>query len=238
MQGAGGGQKVVVRVLGANARLNGVAVDREFALCKGQLFTAGYPELPLHQVLPGDGFRNRMLHLQAGVHLHEEKRHAAIGFLLHDEFHRASANVVHRARRRHRRRAHLLAEGFSHARRRRFFQDFLVATLHGTIALKQVDVVAVGIAKHLYLNVAGPLHVLFDQHGIITKAVDRLALATGQRGGKVFGLVDGSHPLATAPSAGFDEHGVANAVGFTLQQSGVLVRPVVARHQRYAGLFH
>ena len=38
------------------------------AVCGGQ---SSHPDLPLYEVRRGDQLRDRMLHLQAGVHLHE-----------------------------------------------------------------------------------------------------------------------------------------------------------------------
>ena len=141
-----------------------MAGDRELVLAQGQRLATGHTQLPLHQVLPGDGLGDRMLHLQAGVHLHKEKGHGAIGLLLHDELHRPRAHIVHGTGRRHRRLAHRLAKLGRHARRGRFFQHFLVAPLHRAVALKQVHAVALGVAKHLNLDVARALHILFNQH--------------------------------------------------------------------------
>ena len=73
------------------------------------------------------------------------------------------------------------------------------------------------ITKNLNLDVARALHVLFDQHGVIAKAVDGFAFATGQRSGKVLGLVDRTHTFATATRTGLDQDGIANAVGLALQ---------------------
>jgi hypothetical protein len=125
-----------------------------------------------------------------------------------------------------------------HAGRGRFFQHLLVAALHRAVALEQVHAVAMRVAKHLDFDVAGALHIFFNQHGIIAKAVDGLALATGQGGGKVFALVHRAHALAATARAGLDEHGVADAVGLALQQGRVLVGTVVAGHQGHARLFH
>jgi hypothetical protein len=62
----------------------------------------------------------------------------------------------------------------------------LVAALQLAIAFEQMNDVAVGVAKHLNLDVAWALHVFFDQHGIAAKAVDGFTLARCQRCGKVF----------------------------------------------------
>ena len=94
------------------------------------------------------------------------------------------------------------------------------------------------VTKHLDLNVAWALHVLFDQHRIAAKAVDGFTFARCQRCGKVFRLFDHAHALATTTSAGFDEGGVTDAVGFALQQGRILVSTVVTGHQRHTRFLH
>ena len=216
-------------------------LNAQLVLTQRQRLATGHTQLPLHQVEPGDGFGHRMLHLQAGVHLHEIKLHGlglVVARLLDDELHRARTHIVHRLGRRHCRCAHLRAQGLGHARRRGFFQHFLVTTLHRTIALEQVDAVAVRVAKHLDLDVARALHIFFNQHRVAAKAVHGLALATGQGVGKICRLLHRPHALAAAACAGLDQHGVANAIGLALQQGRVLVGPVVAGHQGHTGFFH
>ena len=235
---AGGGQEVVVRRFGANARLDRVAVDAQVLLPERQRLATGHPQLPLHQVQAGDRFGDGVFDLQACVHLHEEETHAAFGRLFDDELHRARAHVVHRLGRRHGGRAHLRAQLGRHARSGRFFQHLLVAALHRAVALEQVDAVALGVAEHLDLDVARALHVFFDQHGVAAEAVARLALATRERGGEVPGFLDHAHALAATTGTGLDERGVADAVGLALQQGRFLVAAVVTRHQRHAGLLH
>ena len=158
--------------------------------------------------------------------------------LLHDELHRAGAHVVHRAGGFHGGLAHLGAQCGRHAGRGRFFQHLLMAALHRAVALEQIHIVAVGVAKDLYFDMARALHVFFNQHCVIAKAVDRLALARCQRVGKVFCLVDRAHALTATACAGLDEHRVTDAVCLALQQGRVLVCSVVAGHQRHAGFFH
>ena len=47
--------------------------DCELVLAAGQGLAGGDAELPLDQVLAGDHLGDRVLDLQAGVHLHEEE---------------------------------------------------------------------------------------------------------------------------------------------------------------------
>lgn len=53
---AGGGHEVVLRVLGVDAGLEGVADDLELILQLGQACTARHLDLPLHQVRAADEF--------------------------------------------------------------------------------------------------------------------------------------------------------------------------------------
>ena len=61
--------------------------------------------------------------------------------------------------------------------RRRFFDNLLVAALHGTVAFVHVDVVAQFVAKDLHLNVAWMHDVLLHDHMVIVKALHGLALS-------------------------------------------------------------
>ena len=161
-----------------------------------------------------------MLDLQARIHFHEKEPHGlrlVVAALLDDEFHRPRAHVAHSPRGSNRRCTHLRAQGFCQARGGCFFQHLLVAALHRAIALEQVQVIAMAVAKNLYLDMARALHIFFNQHRAVAKAAHRLALATRQRSGKVARALDDTHTLAAAARAGLDQDGIADAVGLALQ---------------------
>ena len=101
-----------------------------------------------------------------------------------------------------------------------------------------MDDVAVAVAKHLNFNMPRTLHVFFYQHRVVAETVFGLTLARRQGLVKVLGSVDDAHALAAAARAGFNQHRKTDALGFTGQQSGVLVCAVVARHQGHTGFFH
>jgi hypothetical protein len=159
-----------------------MAMDPQLVLRQRQRLAGGHAQLPLHQVLAGDGLGHGVLHLQPGVHLHEEEVHRAVLALLDDELHRARTHVFHGPRRRHGGQAHLGAHLRAQTGRRRLFQHLLVAALHRAVALEQVDVVALRVAEHLDFDVARALHVLLDQHRLVAEAVLGLALAARQGG--------------------------------------------------------
>ena len=167
-----------------------MALNAQIGLLQRQRLARCHAQLPFHQIQPRDGLRYGMLHLQACVHLHEVELHffrlLVAARLLHDEFHRASTGVVHRPRCIHSRFAHRLSHRLRQTRCRRFFQHLLMPPLHRAIALKQIHIVAMRIAKHLNLNMAGFLHVFFNQHCIVAKTVDGFAFAGSQRRRKIF----------------------------------------------------
>ena len=87
-------QKIALGILGVDARLDGVPVEFERILRERQRLARGDAELPLDQVEPGDHFGDRMLDLQARIHLHEVERAVAVD----DELDRAGTDVADRLR--------------------------------------------------------------------------------------------------------------------------------------------
>ena len=239
---ARGRQEILVWIFGTDARLNRMALYAQISLCYRQSLARRHSQLPFDQIMPRDGLGHWMLHLQTGVHLHEVELHllrvCVATRLLYDEFNRTCSHIVHSTRRFNGCLAHAGTQLGRHTRCRCFFQHLLVSTLDGAVSLKQVHIVALGVTKHLNLNMAWALHVFLNQYGVVTKAVDGFALARCQRRCKVLGLVHRTHALATATRTGLDQHGVTYVVGLALQQRWVLIRSVVARHQWHAGFFH
>ncbi len=80
-----------------------------------------------------------MLHLQAGIHLHEVELLA----LVDQELDGARAHIADRARRRDGGLRHCCAHLVAQTRRRRFLDDFLMPALHRAIAIEQTDDAAV-----------------------------------------------------------------------------------------------
>ena len=113
-------------------------------LPESEFFTGGDAYLLLHQVDTGNHFCHRMFDLNTGVHFDEIK---LTGFI--KKFKGACTAIAN------------LATGFSaaitnflyqlawNARRRRFFDNFLVSALHRAIALAQPDCVFEFIGKYL-----------------------------------------------------------------------------------------
>ena len=64
--------------------------ERYLGLLHGQGLAIGHKNLPFHQIKAGDHFGNRVLYLQARVHLHEVEVTAGV----QKKLHRACAHVV------------------------------------------------------------------------------------------------------------------------------------------------
>ena len=141
---ARGGHERLVRVLGVDTALDGVAADLHVALGVRQLLARGDADLRPHQVDAGDQFGHRMLDLDAGVHLDEVELAVLV-----QELQRARAAVADRAHASTQRSPMSLRWRARDAGRGRFLDHLLVAPLHGAVALAQVDDVALAIGQHL-----------------------------------------------------------------------------------------
>src|SRR5215467_16182499 len=93
-----------------------------------------------------------------------------MSILIGDEFDGSRAGIAHGARRRDSGLAHLSAPCLGHARCRRFLEHFLVAALHGAVALEQIYAMAMVVGEHLNLDMAGPEHIFFYQNPIVAEA--------------------------------------------------------------------
>ena len=82
-------------MLGVDAALDGMAVERDVLLREGQRRAGGDADLLVHEVDPGDHLGDRMLDLDAGVHLDEVEFAVLV-----QELHRSRADIaqfLHRA---------------------------------------------------------------------------------------------------------------------------------------------
>ena len=143
----------------------------------------GDADLPLDEVEAGDQFGDRVLDLQAGVHLHEEELVGRVGG--DDELDGAGAGVVDAARGVARGGADAGAGLGIQQRRRRLLDDLLVAALQAALTLAEVDHAAVRIGENLHLDVPGTLDEPLEEQRVVAERRGRLAPGRGQRVGQV-----------------------------------------------------
>ena len=164
-----------------------------------QLLARRDPDLQMHQIESGGQLGDRMFHLQPRIHFQEVE----ILLLVDQEFHRAGIGIVGRLRHFDGHFAHAAAHVGIDNRRRRFFQNFLVAALDRTLALSQPDRVAVFVGQHLHLDVAGIDDRLFDVNFAVAERALRLALRAFQRGPSSGRVCTRRIPLPPPPAAAF-----------------------------------
>src|SRR4029078_12789286 len=75
---AGLRQEIAIRVLGIEPDFESMSVDGELVLGERQFFARGHAQLPFHEIEAGDAFSDRMLALEASIHLHEIERAVSI----------------------------------------------------------------------------------------------------------------------------------------------------------------
>ncbi|MND43741.1 hypothetical protein D3C80_345610 [compost metagenome] len=233
-QAAAGGEEVLVRVFGVQAHFDGVAIQRHLFLGDGQGLATGDADLPGHQVEAGDGFGDRVLHLQAGVHLHEEE----VATLVQQEFHGAGTDVADGLGGAHGGLAHGPAQFRREAGGRRFFHHLLVAALDRAVALVEVQAVAVAVGEHLDFHVARLEDVFLHQHARVAEGGLGFTLGGGQGLGQFAFPFHYFHALAATAGGGLQQHRVADAFGAGAEGFQVLGLAVVAGHQGHAGGFH
>ena len=159
------GQKAARRILGVDARLDGVPKDVDGILRERQGLAGGDAQLPFDQIEAGDHFGDGMLDLQPGVHFHEVKQPA----LVDDEFDRSRADVADRLCRRDRGCAHFVATLARHSGRGCLLENFLVPALHRAVALEQVHAMAVRVGEDLHFDVSRRLEVFFEEYLVVAE---------------------------------------------------------------------
>ena len=110
---------------------------RELLLRPRHRPAGGDLDLRAHQIDARHRLGDRMLDLQAGVHLEEVER-GAVAAPLDQELHGPRVGIACRCGERHGGRAHARTKRRGHRGGRRFFQYFLVAPLNGALPLEEV----------------------------------------------------------------------------------------------------
>ena len=209
---ARGGEEPPVGVLGVEAGLDGVARRREVALGPAQRLAGGDAELLADQVDAGDLLGDGVLDLEAGVDLEEEE---LAGGVVDEELDGSRRPVADAVGQPQCGVAHGAPEGLVGERRRRLLEHLLVPALDRALALAEVDEVAVGVAQHLDLEVAGAGHVALEEHPVVAEGAEGLPLRRRHGLVEVGGGLDEVHALAATAGGRLHEQRVADrlAVG-------------------------
>ena len=151
-----------------------MALDDDIVLREAERGAGGDPDLLAHEVDARHRLGDRMLDLQARVHLDEIEL-----AVLEQEFHRAGAAILELAHRVGRQFADPAALLGVQRGRGGLFQHLLVPALQRTVSLPEMDASAKPVAQHLDLNMAWPAEILLDVDGIVVEG--GLGFGTRQR---------------------------------------------------------
>ena len=126
--------------------------------------------MALHQVHVGDHFGDRVLHLDARIHLDEVE----LAVFVHEELDGSGIDVADFGKRLAENAAYFGPKLRRNLRRRRFFQQLLMAALDGALAFAQADHVAVLVGEHLEFDVPRPLDELLHVEVAVAEGGSRL----------------------------------------------------------------
>src|SRR5437868_786902 len=148
-----------------------MASQPDIRLREPQRLARRHSDLRLDEIKTGHQLRDRVLDLQTRVHL--EKVEVALA--INQELDGASVRVICRLRHAHRHFAHAASHFIVDDWGRRFLNDLLMASLHRTFALSEINRVAALIAKDLDFNMAGTLDKAFEVNLTVAERPLRLA---------------------------------------------------------------
>src|SRR5258706_1599349 len=188
-------------IFGVDAAFDRVTPAHDVALPERELLARRDAKLLLHQVDTRDQLGDRMLDLDARVHLDEvelafleeklERPGAAI-FDLATRFDRALADAREQARR--------------DVRCWRLLDDFLVPPLHRAVPLEQINRVLVLVGEHLDLDVPRIVEVLLHVDRRIAEGGARFRLGEAYCGQQCGFGMHGAHSAPAASARGLDDH--------------------------------
>ena len=206
---AGRGHEAVIRILGIDAALDGVAAQLDVFLLEGQRLTLSDTDLEMNEVGAGDQLGDGMFDLEPRVHFEEIE----VLLLIEEEFDRAGVGVPSGEREVNRSFAHALAEIRIDDGGGGFLDDLLVTSLDRAFALAEGDAVAMLVGKDLDFDVTRTFDELLEIDFAGTERALGFATGGGEGGGQIFRTIHGAHTFAAAAGSGLQHDGIANACG-------------------------
>jgi hypothetical protein len=231
--------KAVLRVLGGDAALEGMAIEAHsllpghVRLIVAQARALGDGDLGLDDIHAGHQFGDGVFDLDARIDL-DEVEIIVVG--VHQEFDGAGVAVVGRPRQPQGRLAEFDPARLGQIGRRGTLHDLLVAALHRAVTLEEMDQLAVGVTQDLDLHMPRPPHQLFQIDLVVAEG--RQGLASRDIHGRAqVGL--GEYDPHTAPAAaptGLEHQGIANGRRQDLGPLQVPGQGARRRHHGHPGL--
>ena len=203
---SGRGEEIVVGIFGIEAHFHGVSARRDGFPGEREAMAGGDGDLEFDKVEAGDLLGDGMLDLQARVDFEEIE----IEMSVDEKFDRAGVDVTSCARDTNRGVAHFFAQLGRDDWGRGFFDDLLVAALHGAFAFSKRDDAAVGVGEDLDFDVAGIFQIFFEIETRVAESVERFGGGIAPGGSEVGIAGNETHAFSAAAGDGFEQYGVAH----------------------------
>ena len=203
------GLKIAEGIFGIDAAFYGVILQLGVVHVLRKGFASGDLDLLFDEINAVGFLSDAVFHLDAGIHLHE----VVVSMVIHEAFDGAGADVADFFGEADAICAHAFADFVGHDGGGSFFDNFLVATLHGAVAFAEVDDIAVHIGHDLELDVVGIFDEFFEINGGVSERFVGFVSGGMVTGDERAIVVGGAHSAATATSGGFDHHGIAHGSG-------------------------
>ncbi|MPM38347.1 hypothetical protein SDC9_84976 [bioreactor metagenome] len=222
------------RIFRIDPAFDHMAGELDVLLTQRQLFARRDPDLLFDDVDAGQLFGDRMLDLNPGVHFHEIE--IAVGG--QQEFDRPGIVVAGGLGRLDRGRAHAFAQFRIQRRRRRLFEQFLVAALNAAIAFPEVDDIAVVVGQDLEFDVARIDDIFFHVKRSVAEGLLRLGPCRMEALNQTRVIVRDAHSAAAAAGRCLDDYRIAqrprhfDRIGLADDQA------FAAGRRRHSGLLH
>src|SRR5579883_2881781 len=188
-------------ILGIDAAFDGMTRELDVLLPDSQRRTGRDADLLAHDVDAAHHLRDRMLDLEARIHLDEEEL-----AILVEELDRSDAAIAELAHRRRDRPAERFAHARVERRRRGLFQELLMLALQRAIALAEMNDAALSVGDDLELDVAGMIEIAFEIDLGIAEERLRFGLRRRHRISDLLGTARNPHAAPAAPACRLDQH--------------------------------
>jgi len=196
-------------VLGVDAALDGVALDMDVSLLVGDLLAGGDLDGHFDDVYACDHLGDGVFDLDTGV----DFQHVEVLVVVHQELDGRGACVVGGLDEFGGGFADLFDFLAFDEWAGGFFDDFLVASLHGAVAFPEVDGVAVLVADGLDFYMSCVFEEFFDEDAAVSECGECFLLRFGDIGAEGGFVAADAHAPASSAGGGFDDDGVADFCG-------------------------
>jgi hypothetical protein len=171
-----------------------------------------------NQIQAGCHLGNRMLNLQAGVHLKEVKLSTPV-----NEFHGPGVSVSSRPRDASGSLANLFADISRESRRRRFLEDLLETPLHRTFPFEQVHDIPEAITENLNLDMPWSFHKPLGIQSPVAEIALPFAPRLRHRIVELGEVANNAHTLAASSCRWLHEKGRADRAGTVKKRGGIIL---------------